>query len=233
MEKSTVELLKGVDLFSALTTTQLESIAELATKSFYPKGNLIIREEDQEGHAFYLIASGTAQVVISSSDHRDTILSILSSGDFFGEMSLLDGEPRSASVRVESDAEVVVIQRSDFVRLLHKMPELSLALLTHLSLRLRRSNRQIGSLATMSTMGRVAYLLQQLVEEQGVRVPHRDGKTVVVLRNHPSQQQLAEMSGTTRESVSRALNEFRRNGIISWNRNELMILDELQLKERV
>lgn len=233
MANQIAALLKGIELFSALDEDQLVSIASLARERKFKKGEKMIQEEESDCQALYLIVEGEATVSILLSEGREVILSLLTKGDFFGEMSLLDGEPRSASVRAERDSLVVMIRRNDLLDLLRKMPDLSLSLLEQLSKRLRRANRQIGSLATLSALGRVADVLLHLIEERGVRIPHPDYGSIVMIKGMPSRQQLAEMSATTRESVSRSLSELKRRGVIAINGRDLVIINEKLLQNEV
>ncbi len=230
MAADNVEMLKGVDLFSALSDDQLRVVASVCIERTYRKTENIIREDDDDGLALYLICEGEVTVYIGGSDGRETILTMLARGDFFGEMSLLDGEPRSASVRSESDATVLVLRRADFLEQLRKFPDLSMTLLEEMSRRLRKANRQIGSLATLTVFGRVAGTLINLANEKGIRIKDERGRTSVVIRNRPTQQQLAEMSGTTRETVSRVINMLKRRGALAQAGKDLVILNEDDLK---
>jgi len=153
-------------------------------------------------------------------------------GDFFGEMSLIDGEPRSASVRTVTDAQLLIIHRESFLQLIRQSPEIAMGLLSEMSKRLRKANRQIGSLSTMSVSGRVAGTLLNLMQERGVRIHTDGGKMVTVIHNRPTQQQLADMSGTTRETVSRICSLLVRTGAIAMTGKDIVIFDENALQER-
>lgn len=229
-QKNVLELLKGVDLFSSLANEQLESLGRLVIQKSFGKDETIILEDDDSGSALFLIAGGEVKVYMTGTDGRETILSLLSKGDFFGEMSLIDGEPRSASVKAVTLAELLIIRRDNFVAQLESNPSLAMALLVELSKRLRKANRQIGSLALMTVYGRVAATILNLMEERGVRIHGENGKMVTVIRNRPTQQQLAEMSGTTRETVSRVLSSLQKKGCINMSSKDLIILEEEELK---
>ena len=182
--------------------------------------------------ALYLIASGSVQVYMTGVDGRETILSFLERGDFFGEMSLIDGEPRSASVRTVTDAQLLIIHRESFLTLIRQSPEIAMGLLSEMSKRLRKANRQIGSLSTMSVSGRVAGTLLNLMQERGVRIHTDNGKMVTVIHNRPTQQQLADMSGTTRETVSRICSLLVKTSAIAMTGQDIVIFDEDMLQER-
>ncbi len=226
------ELLKGVDLFSSLTDEQIEIIAQVATDKIYSKDENIIIEDDDTNHGFFLIADGEVKVFLCGNDGRETILSLLGRGDFFGEMSLIDGEPRSASVKATQGSRLISIRRDDFLKEMVRFPDLAMSMMTELCHRLRKANKQISSLATLSVNGRVAGTLESLAEERGKFIITESGNSVIVIRNKPTQQQLAEMSGTTRETVSRVLTQFKQRGTISMAGKDLFILNPGELSNK-
>jgi CRP/FNR family transcriptional regulator/CRP/FNR family cyclic AMP-dependent transcriptional regulator len=223
------DLLKGVDLFSPLTDAQIGTIAQLAMEKSYAKNDVILIEDDPSNQSFFLIAEGQVKVTLTSEDGREAQLAGLVEGDFFGEMSLLDGEPRSATVKAVTASRLLTIRRDDFLNTLRQHPDLALALLGEMSRRLRKSNRQISSLALMKAYGRVASTLLQLMEERGVRTKTQDGRPIIVIRDRPTQQVLAEMAGTTRETISRMFKEMERRGAIASSGKDLFILQESRL----
>lgn len=232
MDNNVVGLLKGVELFSELNEEQLAMLANLVVVQDYNRDETVVLEGDDSMQALYLIASGSVQVYMSGVDGRETILSFLERGDFFGEMSLIDGEPRSASVRTVTDAQMMIIHRESFLQLIRQTPEIAMALLSEMSKRLRKANKQIGSLSTMSVSGRVAGTLLNLMEERGVRIHTDNGKMVVVIHNRPTQQQLADMSGTTRETVSRICSMLVKANAIAMTGKDIVIFDENVLQEK-
>ena len=232
MDASTVDLLKGVELFSELNEEQLGMIANLVIVKNYNRDETVVLEGDDSVQALYLIATGSVQVYMTGIDGRETILSFLERGDFFGEMSLIDGEPRSASVRTVTDATLLVIHRESFLSLIRKTPEIAMALMSELCKRLRKANKQIGSLSTMSVSGRVAGTLLNLMQERGIRIHTDNGNMVTVIHNRPTQQQLADMSGTTRETVSRICSLLVRANAIAMTGKDIVIFDEDVLQEK-
>lgn len=224
------ELLRGVDLFSALDDAQVDTLASMIIEKGFKKGEIILMEDDDTSQSLFIIARGEVKVVLTAEDGREAILASLKEGDFFGEMSLLDGEPRSATVRAVEDSRLLTIRREDFLGALRKQPDLALTLLGEMSKRLRRSNRQISSLALMRVYGRVAATLLQLMEERGIRTKSKDGQSIIVVKDRPTQQFIADMSGTTRETVSRVLNYFQKKGYIVLDGKDLLILQEEELK---
>ena len=137
-----------------------------------------------------------------------------------------------ASVRTVSDSQLMIIYRDAFLSLIKQYPELAMSLLSEMSKRLRKANRQIGSLSTMSVSGRVAGTLLNLMEERGVRIHTDNGKMVTVIHNRPTQQQLADMSGTTRETVSRISSILVKAGAIAITGKDIVIFDEESLQEK-
>ena len=232
MDASTVDLLKGVELFSELNEEQLGMIANLVIVKNFNRDETVVLEGDDSVQALYLIATGSVQVYMTGIDGRETILSFLERGDFFGEMSLIDGEPRSASVRTVTDAKLLVIHRESFLSLIRKTPEIAMALMSELCKRLRKANKQIGSLSTMSVSGRVAGTLLNLMQERGVRIHTDNGNMVTVIHNRPTQQQLADMSGTTRETVSRICSLLVKTNAIAMTGKDIVIFDESALQEK-
>ena len=232
MDSNVCGLLKGVDLFSDLTEEQLGLLANLVVVQDFNRDETVVLEGDCSMKALYLIASGTVQVYMTGVDGRETILSFLERGDFFGEMSLIDGEPRSASVRTVTDAQLMIIHREPFLTLIRQTPEIAMSLLSEMSKRLRKANKQIGSLSTMSVSGRVAGTLLNLMEERGMRIHTDNGQMVTVIHNRPTQQQLADMSGTTRETVSRICSLLVKANAIAMTGKDIVIFDEEALQEK-
>ena len=232
MDNDVCGLLKGVDLFSELTEEQLGLQANLVVVQDFNRDETVVLEGDCSMKALYLIASGTVQVYMTGVDGRETILSFLERGDFFGEMSLIDGEPRSASVRTVTDAQLMIIHREPFLTLIRQTPEIAMSLLSEMSKRLRKANKQIGSLSTMSVSGRVAGTLLNLMEERGMRIHTDNGQMVTVIHNRPTQQQLADMSGTTRETVSRICSLLVKANAIAMTGKDIVIFDESALQEK-
>ena len=232
VDSTILGLLEGVELFSELSEEQIGILANLVVSQNFNRDETVVLEGDDSVQALYLIASGSVQVYMTGVDGRETILSFLERGDFFGEMSLIDGEPRSASVRTVTDAQMLIIHRESFLQLIRQSPEIAMGLLSELSKRLRKANRQIGSLSTMSVSGRVAGTLLNLMEERGVRIHTDNGSMVTVIHNRPTQQQLADMSGTTRETVSRICSLLVKTNAIAMTGKDIVIFDEGALQEK-
>lgn len=219
-----LELLRRVPFFSCLHEGELSQLSALIAAKTFPRDNLIVLAED-EGDTLFIIVRGQVKVSIISEDGREVILAILGAGEFFGEMSLLDGKPRSATVIAIEDTELLTLRRQDFLRLLERVPELAVKVLAALTSRLRKADRKIESLALMDVSGRIASALLQVSEEMGVRTPRG-----IVIRNRPTHQELANMAGTTRETVSRVLKRLEHQGYVATSGKELVVLREPELR---
>ena len=195
MNKDT--LIQTVPLFSDLSETSLKVITEKMVARSYDKEKMILIEESA-GETFFLISEGTVKITRMSDDGREVILAILGEGDFFGEMALLDGEGRSANVVALEDAEVLTLQRSDFLDILERFPKIAIHLLKELTTRIRHSDQQIESLSLSGAEQRIALVLIRLAEEMG---QIKEG--TVTIEHIPYQQDIANMAGTSRETVSR------------------------------
>src|SRR5439155_645644 len=148
-------ILQKVPLFSQLAPVELERVAEITRERSYPRNSVILFEDDP-GDALYVVATGQVKVVLIGEDGREVILSVLGEGDFFGEMSLIDEEPRSAHVIAMEDSNLLVIRREDFQAILQQSPGIAMGLLRELSRRLRRVDEKVGSLVLLDVNGRVA-----------------------------------------------------------------------------
>jgi CRP/FNR family transcriptional regulator, cyclic AMP receptor protein len=219
------EQLGHLPLFESVGRLVLLALAQASELQTGEKGDVLVREDDLAARGFYLILEGSAKVVLTGPDGREAVLALLEEGDFFGEMSLLDGDPRSATVRATTEIRLVLLRRPSFMDLLQKHPEISIALLTALSARLRQANRKISALALSPVHARVSGAILQLAEFQGFRV-----KGQVVIHDRPTQQEIAEMASTTRETVSRVLGQMQKDGLIQLDGRELVILDEMKLR---
>ena len=212
------ELLRRVPLFEGLDDGELGAFSQVALLRKFPRERVVIMAED-EGDTLFVIHSGQVKVSIVSEDGREVILSILVEGDFFGEMSLVDGNPRSANVTTMQDTELLMIRRADFLHLIQKTPQIAIKLLAVLAGRLRKTDRKIEGLALSDVTGRITQTLLQLAEEQGK--PTGDG---ILIPNRPTHQELANMSGTTRETVSRILKRLENQGYICHRGKDLLVV---------
>jgi len=212
-----VDLFREVSLFSDLEDADLESLIAVATRRKFPKDSVIFFEHDP-GDALFVILSGRVKVTILSDDGREIILSVLGEKDFFGEMSLLDNETRSATAIAMEDTEVVILHQREFLSIVEKRPRILVLLLAVLSSRLRKANHQIGSLALLDVYGRVAGVLLDMAKESGIRL--KDGR---ICFRRPTHQEIANMIGATRETVSRMISDLHRQGYIEISGKNVII----------
>ena len=215
-----MDFLRNVSLFESLDQQELEALSDLTfTRSFGKDGVIILAEE--EGDTLFILKKGQVKVSIVSEDGREVILSLLGPGSVFGELSLLDGKPRSANVVATEDTDLLMLRRSDFIQLIYKTPQIATALLAELASRLRKTDRQIEGLALLDVTSRISETLLQLANEQGIETA--DG---VVIESRPTHRELANMSGTTRETVSRVIKRLEGQGYIQCNGRKITILRE-------
>jgi CRP-like cAMP-binding protein len=221
------EFLKKVPLFSELSDEDLDRLLSISREKFYPKDSVIF-QRDEVGNFFFIICFGRVKVVIETEDGKEAILSILYPTEFFGEMSLLDGEPRSATIIALENTRVLIIQRDEFLKLLYNHPEISLKILKTLSLRLRKANRQIETLMFFDAPGRIARILLDIVLDKGVKTE----KGIAVDLDF-TRQELGSLIGVSRETATRTLKAFEDEGIISVEKNHIIIHDIEKLKRRI
>ena len=196
--------LQSVPLFSQLSEEEVASISRATRNRTYPKNSVIVFEDDP-GDALFVVKSGQVKVVLIGEDGREVILSVLGGGDFFGEMSLIDDQPRSAHVIAMEDSKLLVLYREDFHRCLERSPRIALGLLRALSRRLRSADDKIGGLVLLDVSGRVARLLLELADEG-------NGTTISRSITHHT---IAQMVGSSRETVSRTIRTFTDNGLVA------------------
>jgi CRP-like cAMP-binding protein len=202
MSEKTAKLLKEIELFSELDPKELKEVADVAQLKHLPSDTAIFHEGDTSD-AIYITVTGRVKIVTTSSDGKEFILTVLGAGQVFGEMGLLEVAPRSASVITITEVDLLVIKLEEFEHLLNSSPGISRKLMTILSRRLRRANSKMESLAYMDVAGRLARYLLDMASDHGQRL----GNGWVVVRR-PTHSDIAHSIGTSRETVSRLINEF-------------------------
>jgi CRP/FNR family transcriptional regulator, cyclic AMP receptor protein len=217
-------LASKVPLFNGLSSMDRQAICRImVTKTFNPN-EVIVHEDDEEGQTFFVIVSGRVHVAVITSEGKSAILATLKPGDFFGEMAILDGEPRSASVIASEGCTLLMLYRRMFLDILQRYPKIGIQMLVEMSKRLRKANRHINTLSLMSVYGRVADVLLGLAKEQGQRV-----KGMVIIPNRPTHQVIADMAGTSRETVSRIMSQLQKKHYILIDGKKMVILNEKKL----
>jgi len=216
------EVLRTVPIFSELSDEDITSLAHLAIRKRYPKDTVVFFE-NEEGDFFFTILEGRIKVTILGDDGREVILSMLGPGDFFGEMALLDNEPRSATAIAVEESELLSLHRGDFQSVLNDNRSITTALIRVLSARLRRANHQISTLALLDVYGRVARVIVDMAREEGKRL--RDGRIAFRRATH---QEIANRIGTTRETVTRMLKDLERQGLIHVEGKEIIVQPDFE-----
>jgi CRP/FNR family transcriptional regulator, cyclic AMP receptor protein len=216
----TTDFLGTVALFRGLERHELAAFAAVTRERGYPRGSVIVFEDDP-GDALFIVREGRVKVVLIGEDGREVILGILGEGDHFGELSLIDGQPRSAHVIAMEEARLLVLRREDFRQRVQESPRVAWALMQELSRRLRRADEQIGSLVLLDVNGRIARLLlarlsSDEISAKGKRLTH---------------QQIAQMVGASRETVSRAMKDFQERGWIAVERRQVVVMNRAALEQ--
>lgn len=221
MTTITADFLATVPLFSGLDGTELQRFGELTREKFYPKGSVILFENDP-GDSLFVVRQGRVKVVLIGEDGREVILGVLGVSEHFGELALIDDRPRSAHVIAMDDSHLLVLRREDFRKRVESSPAVAWSLLTELSRRLRRADEKIGGLVLLDVPGRIARLLLDLSEESGT-------DTIEKALTH---QTIAQMIGASRETVSRAMKEFQDANWVTIERRRITLADRRALEQR-
>lgn len=225
-EESTdaTELLRHLPLLAGLSEVELQRIAQVAVARSFPKGARVFHEGD-ESDACYVVRSGEVRVTREHSDGRAIALATLGPGEIVGELAMLDGEVRSASVEALSDVELLAISAPDMRGLLERNPEITSKLVIALTRRVRETNERVSRQSFQTVPSRVAGVLSQLVDEDGLSPTGRDGLTIRM-----NQADLAQLAGTSRESVSRFLAVLERAGVVRVGRGRVTVLEPARLR---
>lgn len=197
--------LKRVPLFSGLTDSQIERLAAGSVRRNFPRGRTIVAE-GEPSQSLYVLLSGRAKVQRSDTEGKEVILSVLGSGECFGEMSLIDDAPRSASVITLESSDFISIAKDSFKSVLVTSPEISLRIMKGLVKRLREADKKIETLALLDVYGRVARVLLDFSEPVG---------NDRIVKNKLPRQEIAKMIGASREMVSRVMKGLENEGYIT------------------
>lgn len=201
---SNLDLIRRVPMFSQITDEQAHRVAEAVVKRRFRRGQAVV-EQGQRGDALFILLNGRARVVVSDDKGREVFLAVLDAGDFVGEMSLIDQEPHSATVRAEVQTDMLILGQLEFSRCLHDSAALAHSVMLGLVKRLRAADRQIESLALLDVYDRVLHaLIGMSVEEKGQRL----------IRAKVCRQEMAKVVGASREMVSRVMKHLEDRGVI-------------------
>ena len=214
---SNVELLRRVPLFSLLTEAQAIEVADAVVKRRFKRNDRIV-EQGLKSNALYIILTGRARVLATDARGREVILATLQQGDYISEMSLIDNEPHSATVRAEVQTDVLMLGRDDFERHMPENGSMAHAVMRVLVQRLRHSVRNIESLALMDVYGRLARVLLENAQPQAA------GE--LVIQEKISRQDLAKMVGASREMVTRVMKDLEERGFVVPRLDGTMVVKE-------
>ena len=222
-----VELLRKVPLFSGLEKEDLNTLASIVTRKEFGKRETLFHQGDP-GEEFMILTEGSVKVELMNAEGKELTLTILTPFQFLGELALLDDVPRSATVVSMENSVLLSVNKRDFARLLESYPRMSIPMLRQLTRRVRVLTDDIASMAFLDSYSRVTRKILNLAEEMGQTNP--DGH---ILIDRPlTHQQLANLVGTTRETVTKILNEMKDNGLLDIRRHRITILDREELLAR-
>ena len=211
-----IGILRNVPLFAMLDEPQLRALADVMSRKSAPKNRTILKAGDPTD-SLYIVIAGRIKVQMSDDEGKEVILSVLGPGDFFGEMGLIDGAPRAASVVTLEQCEFVTVSKEDFHAILKDNHEMGMVIMRGLVKRLREADRKIESLALLDVYGRVARVLLEFAEDV-------DGQKVV--KRKLPRQDIAKMIGASREMVSRVMKGLEVEGYVEVAPDGTMILRE-------
>jgi len=210
------QLLRSSPFFSRLGDSEADAILAQATVARHAEGALIFAKGDP-GNSMMAVLRGRVMISSPSVDGRQVVLTTFREGDVFGEIALLDGKERTADATAATDCELLVVARRSLLALLEHRPELAHQLLIVLCERIRRTNEQVEDFAFLHLETRIAKALLRLVQQEGQRTsaPHLGLKI--------SQRALGEIVGSSRESVNKHLQDWKRSGIIELEKGSIRI----------
>lgn len=221
------ELLVRCPLFAELSAGEADRLAAFLRRRRYRAGEPVFREGDP-GTAFYVVETGEVKILLGGSEGKEVVLALFGPGEFFGELALLDGEPRSADAVVTTAAELLILLREDFLRFLRDMPGVAVNMLASLSRRLRRTDRLVHDAAFSDVRTRVARLLVELAETRG-----KPGEGGIVIGPRLTQGDLAGMVGATRESINKCLRYLTAQGLVRHERGRIVVSSIERLRAQI
>jgi CRP-like cAMP-binding protein len=211
------KLLLQIDLFAHLDPKEADSVLAHMREQRVRKNTVVFHQFDETG-GMYLILEGSIKISRVGRDGREVTISVLGKGNFFGEMSLLDGQPRSATATATTATRLLVLERENFQSNILPLTGIVAKMLIELSKRLRAAGQSIENLALGTVFDRVFHYLGHL----GRRFTVVDNRCVITKR--PTHQELAELVGSSRETVTRTLASMEKKGLIEIHKREIILL---------
>ena len=221
-----LELLRKVPLLAALPEVQLGDLASYLKEKHFRRGEYIIYEGD-EGNELFIIIEGLVKITKLNEDGREKILATLGEGEFFGELALVDGAPRSATVQAKSVCIMYSLARNEFMNLLRQAPEVSLSIITVLARRLREANIQIEDMTFKDARSKLVSLLHEVASKYGGPTAASDK---VRLQHKFTHQELADMISSSRETVSRLMGNLLEEGFIEMDSDHHLLIKKPKSK---
>jgi CRP/FNR family cyclic AMP-dependent transcriptional regulator len=213
-------------LFAALDAESAAMLEAMLTTRTVPRGHVVFREGD-EGDRLFVVLEGKVKILRAAADGRENLLAVLGAGEMFGELSLFDPGPRTATVTTVTEATLASLDHDDLRPLINERPGVSVQLLQALAQRLRRTNEAMADLVFTDVPGRVAKALLDLAEKFGTT--EAAGLRV---RHDLTQEELAQLVGASRETVNKALSEFAHRGWLRIEGRSVLVLDPDRLARR-
>jgi len=221
------DILSKIPLFSHFADNELTELTKKIHRRRFEKNQIIFHKKDP-GSSLYIITSGKVKIVLPSAEGENVLVALLSTGDFFGELSLFDGEPRSATAVAVEPTEILTLLQEDFFQYLSVNPNASKEILAELSLRLRRTDELLSDAAFCNLSTRLSKRILDLAHRFGQHNKENEIRINMKLR----QQDLADMVGATRESVNKMLKTYKKKSLIQVQRGFITIIDLEGLKFR-
>jgi CRP/FNR family transcriptional regulator, cyclic AMP receptor protein len=215
---SYAQLLSNISIFENLQPEELEHLSTLLRSRRYAKGEVIFHQGDV-GTALYILRKGQVNIRLSSDDGKEVILALLDRGDVFGELALLDDEPRSTDAVAREEVDLLSLQREDFRKFLDARPQVAMRLLSALSRLVRRVTQLVHDTTFLDARTRLVRVLLELAEHQG-----RPGTEGVVIAQKLTQSELANLCGLTRESTNKWLRFYVREGLLSYEGGQITLV---------
>ncbi|NLT23158.1 MAG: Crp/Fnr family transcriptional regulator [Syntrophorhabdus sp.] len=206
--------LRSVNLFADLKDNELETISRILYVNTYHRGQLIF-QEGEDGNALFVVLKGRVKVCLYDEEGREYVLDVIGKDGFFGELALIDELPRSANAIAMEASDLLIVRRADFTKLLMENPSISVNILKVLAGRLRVADERIKWLAFLNVEGRILKYLLEIGSRLGIRM-----KDYIIIERGPSQIEIANSCGCSRETVSRMVSSLVKKGVISVRRRQ-------------
>ncbi|MBI4526034.1 MAG: Crp/Fnr family transcriptional regulator [Deltaproteobacteria bacterium] len=216
--------LRDVTLFSDLSDSELRKLESFLEQRSFPKSQIIFHAHER-GNSLFIIKRGRVKISMNDRNGREIILGILKAGDFFGEMALLDSEPRSATVSSLEPCQALVLSREQFLQFIPRHPEVVMKMLTTFSQRLRKADEKISRLVFADAYEKVASVLVEITEER--KIPLNVGAEIVLSL---SRKELADLVGLSRETLTRVIAAFQKAGLVRIDGRRIGIISPTRLK---